>query len=264
MSDRVTSAPPSGNVAVEAGAGPAADALQAAHAICPFLVAAAGDWRRLGVAREHVCAAVDPPAAVAAEKQRRLCLAETHRDCATYVAARHARELAPAAARLGTEARWPIPRTAPVVVDRGRPSLASLRLDRSVVQGGLIVLMIAAFAVLALARLTAPGSGPAAGPSISPSPTAQASPSPSQSPSPRPSLAPSPSGSPSSSPSSVPSVGPSPAPSTATSTRTYTVRAGDSLSAIAARLGTTVALLRELNDIPDPSLLRVGQVLRIP
>ena len=44
----------------------------------------------------------------------------------------------------------------------------------------------------------------------------------------------------------------------------YTVQAGDSLSAIAARFGTTVAELVSLNNISDPNLIYVGQVLKIP
>lgn len=45
---------------------------------------------------------------------------------------------------------------------------------------------------------------------------------------------------------------------------TYIVKAGDSLSAIAARFGTTVAALAALNNIRDVNRLTVGQVLRIP
>jgi LysM repeat protein len=45
--------------------------------------------------------------------------------------------------------------------------------------------------------------------------------------------------------------------------RSYVVVAGDSLAAIARRHGTTVAELRRLNDI-EGSLIRVGQVLRVP
>jgi LysM repeat protein len=45
---------------------------------------------------------------------------------------------------------------------------------------------------------------------------------------------------------------------------TYKVRAGDTLSAIAARLGVTAEALIVANDIDDPTLLRVGQVLQIP
>ena len=46
--------------------------------------------------------------------------------------------------------------------------------------------------------------------------------------------------------------------------RTYRVRPGDTLSAIAARFGTTVAVLMRLNNITDPRALRVGQVLKLP
>ena len=48
------------------------------------------------------------------------------------------------------------------------------------------------------------------------------------------------------------------------SERTYTVKKGDTLSEIAARFGTTVKVLQELNDIKDPRLLQVGQVLKLP
>jgi LysM repeat protein len=39
---------------------------------------------------------------------------------------------------------------------------------------------------------------------------------------------------------------------------------GDNLSGIAARFGTTVAEIAALNNITNPSLIRVGQVLKIP
>lgn len=45
---------------------------------------------------------------------------------------------------------------------------------------------------------------------------------------------------------------------------TYTVQAGDTLGAIASRVGTTVAVLVELNELTDPNVLEVGQVLRLP
>jgi LysM repeat protein len=44
----------------------------------------------------------------------------------------------------------------------------------------------------------------------------------------------------------------------------YTVRRGDSLSAIAARYGTTVAALMAANALTRPNLIVVGQRLRIP
>ena len=45
---------------------------------------------------------------------------------------------------------------------------------------------------------------------------------------------------------------------------TYTVRAGDTLSAIAAAHGTTVAALQSANKISNANLIRVGQKLTIP
>lgn len=46
--------------------------------------------------------------------------------------------------------------------------------------------------------------------------------------------------------------------------RTYTVAAGDTLSGIAGRFGTTVEELVSLNNISDPSKLSIGQVLILP
>lgn len=43
----------------------------------------------------------------------------------------------------------------------------------------------------------------------------------------------------------------------------YTVQAGDSLSAIAARYGMSYETLAQLNNISNPNLIQVGQVLRI-
>jgi LysM repeat protein len=42
------------------------------------------------------------------------------------------------------------------------------------------------------------------------------------------------------------------------------VKSGDTLSSIAARLGKTVRVLKRLNYISDPSLIRAGQVLVVP
>jgi LysM repeat protein len=42
------------------------------------------------------------------------------------------------------------------------------------------------------------------------------------------------------------------------------VEAGDTLSAIAARFDTTVAVLVELNAIEDAANLQIGQELRLP
>ena len=44
---------------------------------------------------------------------------------------------------------------------------------------------------------------------------------------------------------------------------TYTVKSGDTLSRIAAKYGTTVAKLVEINGIKNPNLIHVGQVITI-
>jgi LysM repeat protein len=46
--------------------------------------------------------------------------------------------------------------------------------------------------------------------------------------------------------------------------RTYRVRPGDTLSGIAGRYGTTVRELVRLNNIEDPSRIRIGLVLKLP
>ncbi|MCQ2969358.1 MAG: LysM peptidoglycan-binding domain-containing protein [Clostridium sp.] len=52
-------------------------------------------------------------------------------------------------------------------------------------------------------------------------------------------------------------------PSSGNISRTYTVQSGDTLSSIATKFGTTVANLVSLNNISNPNLIYVGQVLYI-
>lgn len=52
--------------------------------------------------------------------------------------------------------------------------------------------------------------------------------------------------------------------SSTSSDKTYVVQAGDTLSGIAARYGTTVSTLVQLNHISNPDLIYVGQVLTLP
>ena len=47
-------------------------------------------------------------------------------------------------------------------------------------------------------------------------------------------------------------------------TITYRIKRGDTLSKIAVRYGTTVAVLAQLNGIANPNRIYVGQVIRIP
>jgi lysozyme len=83
---------------------------------------------------------------------------------------------------------------------------------------------------------------------------AQVQPAPAQSPAPVPVSA----------PVAAPAVGGgTPAPA-APPTRTYTVKPGDSLYAIAAKYSTTVAAIASANNIANPNLIQVGQVLKIP
>jgi len=45
--------------------------------------------------------------------------------------------------------------------------------------------------------------------------------------------------------------------------RRYTIQSGDTLGSIAAKNGTTVARLEQLNPGIDPTALRVGQTIRV-
>ncbi len=61
-----------------------------------------------------------------------------------------------------------------------------------------------------------------------------------------------------------PAPTPPPSPPPPGGQTTYVVQRGDTLSRIASRFGTTVALLAQINNIPNPNLIYVGQVLVIP
>lgn len=230
-------------------------------------MAAEGGWRSSSPAREHRCTAVVPPAILAADKQRRLCLAEAHRSCATFLASSGAIGTEP------SEREWsrdrgartsgrPLVRTTPLVMDHGRlPAVPSVRMRREVGQVAIVAMMAIAFAVILVARFTSEsgqGAGVIANGSPSPSATLAA-------PGVAVSAAPTaPTASPSATttpPSSVTAV---PSPTATVRATTYTVRRGDTLSGIAAEFGTSVKELADLNDISDPSRLRVGQVLRLP
>jgi LysM domain len=50
----------------------------------------------------------------------------------------------------------------------------------------------------------------------------------------------------------------------ATCGKTYTVAAGDTLTAIAAKYNTTVQVLADLNDLKEPYVLSVGQKICLP
>jgi hypothetical protein len=186
--------------------------------ICPFLATATGDWRAAFPTREHLCTAVEPPVALALEKQRRLCLVTYHETCSTYAAALSARAalgITPGAVTSGSRAvvrsrtrlaSRPIARTTPILLERPRIGIGlAAAAGRSGSQAILILLLIVAFALIALSRLG--GSAPAVAPA--PSPSVQASPR-STTPAASPTAAPTPSPTPLPSAGSRPPASPSP------------------------------------------------------
>ena len=245
--------------------GPVATPVAAATAaVCPYLMSADGRWRASTPTRDHRCTVVTPPALLAAEKQRRLCLSAEHTSCSTYLAAIETGATPSNTTRDDRRPMRVVTRTAPLVLDHGRVaiSMPALHLDRGAGQGGLVALMAVAFAAIVVARLSSGGPGltpeQVGVTGASASPTAVASRAPAATPAA--SVAPS--------RTLVPTeVEPTPVPPTATpaaETRTYRVRSGDTLGAIASEFGTTVAVLMELNGIENPRLLKVGQVLKLP
>jgi LysM repeat protein len=233
--------------------------------VCPYLVAADGLWRSSTVAREHRCGAVAPPALLAAEKQRRLCLTADHMTCTTFEAARAARPIGPD--RQPTLPR-PLARATPMVLDHGRIAITvpAFRSERSVGQAALIILMALAFALIVFAKMSG-GASPAgvadapASPRTSPGASATAA---SARPSSGETLAPSGAPAGSAAASGDPSGSASPGATAKPATQTYKVKAGDTLIGIAAKFGTTPKAIAKLNGITNTANLHVGQVLKIP
>lgn len=250
-------------------------ALRALPSLCPYLATPDGSWRSARAVPEHRCMAVTPPVPVAAEKQRRLCLVDAHTSCATYGAAKAAR--AEPIERLSGRAR-PIARMTPVILDQGRFAVRvpSWRTDRTS-QGVLVGILGVAFAAILVARPADPaGAGPFV---IDPSATSSANLAPSDPVGAEPTDPPATQTEPSPSTDSPGDTEPSEAPASAgaqaspgspasaepvTSGATYRVKSGDTLSAIAGRFGTTTQVLVRLNDIADPSKLKIGQILKLP
>lgn len=251
---------------------PAADAPEPPSlegiAACPYLVAAGGEWRSTSPTREHRCAAVAPPAPLALDKQRRLCLVAAHTGCATYEAALAARRERGTPSDGALPLRWGVARTTPVV-DVGvgvGATIAGLAADRRAWQAIPAIVLVVAIAALGLSGLgrDQPSTGaiatatPASTPSVTPSPrstlTATATIEPAPSETPAPTLTPTPA------PTPTPTPAVTPAPSARTS---YTVKSGDTLYDIARAFDTTVAAIKQLNNLSS-NTLHVGQVLLIP
>jgi len=70
-------------------------------------------------------------------------------------------------------------------------------------------------------------------------------------------------------PTQIPTATPTPTPTPTqtaipTANGTYTVQAGETLGQIAAKFGMPYGYLADVNNIPNPNLIYVGQVLTIP
>jgi len=215
--------------------------------VCPFLVSAAGPWRSAEPARDHRCSRVAHHARLDLDRQRRYCVGSGGPGCPRYVTPR-------APGRLAS--------MLPVVMDRGPlgATLEQERLRRLAAPASVVIVGAALGAFLLARGPGAPGPasdngaagstvGPSTRPASTPSgPPVTAAPSDASAPTPPPSP-------------STPRASASPVP---VGGRTYTVRPGDNLSSIAARFGTTTRALVQLNGIANPSLIRVGQVLKVP
>jgi len=239
-------------------------------AICPYLVASDAESRVAAPSRDHRCGAVEPPARLPLEQQSRLCLTAGHLECPSYIAA-----TSPIGEHPLVATARPVPQTVPTVLDRANP-LANLSrlgaggvrapsLTARATQGVLAGVLIVALALVLVTRLNeghpgATGPGPSAShPVATVAPTSSAVGGVGPSPSPAPSGGPGASAAATISPE--PSVAPTPSPTRKPTS--YRVKAGDTLSSIATRFGTTVAKLMQLNHITDSKSLRVGQLLKL-
>jgi LysM repeat protein len=228
---------------------------------CPFLVAEAGGWRLDMPSREHRCGAVSPPAPLSPEKQARLCLTSAHVACPTLLASMEARgaRLGPLAAGGERTTRWGLARTTTVIEEAGglRSRVAGLLLDRGRWPAIPAVILVVTLVVLAASGLR-PTSPAAVAATPTPAPPTQA-PVPTPAPT---AIASAPPATPV--PTAQPTARPTATPKPAVAFTPYTVKAGDTLSAIAAKFRTTPRAIADLNGISVTSTLRIGQVLKIP
>lgn len=233
---------------------------------CPFLVADGGGWRLDVPARDHRCTAVSPAAALSPEKQVRLCLTAAHASCATFIASMEARGTRLGAPPPGTYVtRWGLARTTAVIEDAGgvRSRVFGAVADRRRWPAVPAVLLLTGLVVLGLSGLRGTPASAVATPSpatsvpaASPGPRATA----------RPTAAPTtePSADASGPATAAPTILPPPTTGPIESFRVYTVKSGDTLSAIASQFGTTSRAIADLNGIKVSTTLRIGQKLKIP
>jgi len=303
VGDRVQVGPGAAPTEVGPGGDGEASASARRAGICPYVSVPGLGWRSIQPTREHRCMAVRPAAALTLEKQRRLCLTETHTICPFFEQALDRRTTTLAGAGLSDAAitsrrSRPYARTAPLVIDPGpawrrrEPAPPGLRKAGQLGLGVLFIVAVTAFVFARMLGGSTPGASPQASLAAIGGATANAAPTPfvagsalatsapggsASAPTPavrppptvRPSAAATPSGSGAiGRPSAVPSLQPAPTASPQagppTAPGTYTVRSGDTLSSIAIRFRTTVQAIVVANGIKNPSLIHAGQVLTIP
>jgi len=265
---------------------------------CPFLVSGRGAWRGTKPSSDHRCAAETPPGQPSRDHQKAYCLSERFVACPLHLGLMDRGAGGTRAARpddglpgAGSGGRWGLRPTAPIVIEGPPSSLDPRVLVRSRRLGAiaLVALMIAAFALVALARLPGllPGDStstatqsPPASEAASGQPDGEATPA---------SVTPAASGAGRTAPPAAPQPTPagsvqaatatpvvtppaaspsppaaSPSPQATATARTYVVQRGDTLSSIARRFDTSVEAIAAANGITNPSLIGVGQLLVIP
>lgn len=235
--------------------------------ICPFLALIADHRTAIdGYDSDHACHARTPPEPLDRARQAELCLSEAHRQCEYYLA--YVSEHAAAAAVVPMPAAdTHIARTRLIVEQEPRRLAARAQAPfatsprRWLVAGGIAAVGVAAAATVAGGGFNGLV-GEAAG-TATPRPTDTAAPSP-----PLPTASPTAIPTPSSTPrqqtarptaTQRPPRTPEPTPEP----QTYVVQAGDTLSLIATRFGTSVSALEAANGLHS-DVINVGQVLVIP
>ncbi len=226
---------------------PTAQPAAAALAACPHLFSVDGPWHAAAPSRAHRCQLL-AEGRPTLDRQREHCLGAAHVSCPTWLE-RHGAD--------GPLSRpGPFVVMAPVVLEGPGIGLPSQASARQFVAPATVVVVGAALGALVLARgPLAPGSSGAGDGRASPTPAASSA-----------AVTAGPASTAAASASPAPSAAPGPTPTARPTSRprTYKVRPGDNLTAIAARFGTTVAVLKTLNNITNPSLIRTGQVLKLP
>jgi LysM repeat protein len=242
------------------------------EAVCPLL-ALAGDGRSVveGVDDTHRCHAEAPSLPVDRQLQARTCLTPAHVRCERYLA--YAARNGPTSRARAAVADGLVSTRLALTPEPAWRGLAG-RASRTP-RGGLVAAgagLLIAFLGVGTVTAWALGALPLAGAAASPSPQVIESARPTASPiaptaTASPTRTPTPTRRPTATPAAtpVPTATPTATPvPTAAPVQTYVVQEGDTLAAIAQRLGSSVAAIQAANSIDDPNEILIGEVLVIP